>query len=77
MSRWARLVEQRQYFRNSGLALFVFALLTTFTDMKVPGAVVFALLGMQCFLAQSFTAQFIAMQSRIDMKRLARGEDPE
>ncbi len=77
MSRWARLADDRQYFRKSGLALFAFALVTSFTDTKVPGAAVFALLAMQCFMAQSFVGQMIALQARIDMKRVARGEEPE
>ncbi len=77
MSRWARLVENRQYFRRSGLVLFTFALVVLLTDMKVPAAAVFGLLAMQCFMAQSFTDQLVAAQERIDMKRLARGKDPE
>lgn len=77
MSKWARLVENRQYFRKNGLALFTFALVVAFTDTKVPAAAVFGLLAMQCFMAQSFTGQLVAMQERLDMKRIARGEDPE
>lgn len=77
MTRWARLVDNRQYFRKSGLALFAFALVVAFTGVKVPAAAVFGLLAMQCFMAQSFTEQLVIAQERIDMKRIARGEDPE
>lgn len=77
MTRWARLVETRSWFHKMGLALFAVGIVAMFIPVKVPGAVIFGLLAMQCFTAQSFLAQLVDAQAKIDMKRIARGEDPE
>lgn len=79
MSAWERFGDLQQWSIRTAKPLWAFAILTAVFahHIKVPGAVVFALLAMQCHLVHNFAAQLKAMQARIDMKRIAQGEDPE
>lgn len=81
MSKWDRFRDNRDWFRSTGVALFLLAVVALLTEpwhqLRTPGGVVFALLGQQCFMARSFFGRLADLQSRIDMKRVARGQDPE
>lgn len=82
MSRWEAMAENRRWFGKMGVGLFGVAALSTLPtlwgqELTVPAAALLAVLGSQCFMAHQFLERMLDMQARIDMKRVARGEDPE